>query len=82
VRFFGIPILLTYLVLRLSQCQSTSWPQSLLFGILYILSVPLFWSVRNIIRLRLQDREARRLGARPIPRIKGKWPGNIDVLVE
>ncbi|CEL62811.1 Cytochrome P450 52E2 OS=Candida apicola GN=CYP52E2 PE=3 SV=1 [Rhizoctonia solani AG-1 IB] len=82
VRFFGIPILLTYLVLRLSQCQSTSWPQSLLFGILYILSVPLFWSVRNIIRLRLQDREARRLGARPIPRIKGKWPGNIDVLVD
>ncbi|QRW11477.1 cytochrome P450 family protein [Ceratobasidium sp. AG-Ba] len=27
-------------------------------------------------------REARRLGARPIPRIQGKWPGNIDVLID
>ncbi|PCH34632.1 cytochrome P450 monooxygenase CYP63 [Wolfiporia cocos MD-104 SS10] len=27
----------------------------------------------------VQGREARRLGARPIPQVVGKWPGNIDV---
>jgi hypothetical protein len=30
----------------------------------------------------IQDREARRLGAKPIPRIVGKWPGNIDILLK
>ncbi|KDN35015.1 hypothetical protein RSAG8_11958, partial [Rhizoctonia solani AG-8 WAC10335] len=81
-RFIGVPFLLTYLGLRFSQVQSTSWLHSVLFGTLYVLSVPLFWSIRNVLHLHLQDREARRLGARPIPRIKGKWPGNIDVLVD
>jgi hypothetical protein len=28
-----------------------------------------------------QDSEARSRGARPIPRVVGKWPGNIDVLL-
>lgn len=26
------------------------------------------------------DREAKSLGAKPIPRVVGKWPGNIDIL--
>jgi hypothetical protein len=81
-RFIGLPALLVHLGLRFAKFQSTSWLHTILVGTLYVLSVPLFWSIRNCVRLRLQDREARRRGARPIPRIKGKWPGNIDVLVE
>lgn len=30
----------------------------------------------------VQAREARQLGARPIPRVVGKWPGNIDVMLK
>ncbi|KAG9087188.1 hypothetical protein FRC06_002688, partial [Ceratobasidium sp. 370] len=81
-RFIGLPVTLVYVGFGFSKFHSTSWLHTILVGILYIFSVPLFWSVRNVVRLRLQDREARRLGARPIPRIKGKWPGNIDVLVD
>lgn len=29
---------------------------------------------------RVEAGEARRLGARPIPRVVGKWPGNIDIV--
>jgi hypothetical protein len=28
-----------------------------------------------------QRREARSLGARPIPQVIGKWPGNLDILL-
>jgi len=81
-RFVGLPVLLTHLILRFAGFCSTSWLHTVAVGIVYITSVPLFWSVRNVVTMRLQDREARRLGARPIPRIKGKWPGNVDVLVD
>ncbi|KIK94607.1 hypothetical protein PAXRUDRAFT_438124 [Paxillus rubicundulus Ve08.2h10] len=30
----------------------------------------------------LHRREAKQLGARPIPRVVGKWPGNIDVMLK
>ncbi|KAH7912121.1 cytochrome P450 monooxygenase CYP63 [Hygrophoropsis aurantiaca] len=29
----------------------------------------------------IQSREAKQFGARPIPRVVGKWPGNIDVML-
>jgi len=29
-----------------------------------------------------QDREAISMGAKPIPRVIGKWPGNVDVLLK
>jgi hypothetical protein len=28
----------------------------------------------------VHSREMRRVGTRPIPRVVGKWPGNIDIL--
>ncbi|KAH8113061.1 cytochrome P450 monooxygenase CYP63 [Phellopilus nigrolimitatus] len=41
-----------------------------------------FWGfLRNVYYDSKQTQQARRLGARPIPRIKGKWPGNIDILL-
>lgn len=46
------------------------------------LSAIIFWGfLRNVhydYRVKL---DAKRLGAKPITRIKGKWPGNIDVLL-
>lgn len=44
-----------------------------------ILSIPLTISARSYISLWAQDSAARKLGATVIPRVKGKWPGNLDV---
>lgn len=42
----------------------------------------IFWGyVRNVHYDIKQAQEARQLGAKPVPRIKGKWPGNIDILM-
>lgn len=37
--------------------------------------------LRNVFSDFKQSREARRLGAKPIIKIRGKWPGNIDILL-
>lgn len=46
---------------------------------LYILSAPLAWSIRKTYELSSQASDAKRLGARQIPTVRGKWPGNIDI---
>lgn len=46
----------------------------------YFLAIMMAGSLRNAFYDIKQVQEAKRLGAKPIPRIKGKWPGNIDVL--
>ena len=47
----------------------------------YFGSIILWGCIRNVWYDLRQTREAARLGAKPVPRIKGKWPGNIDVLL-
>ena len=46
----------------------------------YFAALVLWGWIRNVYYDIHQAREAARLGAKPVPRIKGKWPGNIDVL--
>ena len=46
-----------------------------------VLAIVAWNSVRNIIYDIQQRRNARRLGAKQVPRIRGKWPGNIDILL-
>lgn len=46
----------------------------------YLLAIVLSGFLRNTFYDIKQAREARRLGAKPITRIRGKWPGNIDIL--
>jgi hypothetical protein len=46
-----------------------------------ILSIPLTISTRSFISLRSQDRTAKHLNAQEIPRVKGKWPGNLDIAI-
>ncbi|EIW77750.1 cytochrome P450 monooxygenase CYP63 [Coniophora puteana RWD-64-598 SS2] len=47
----------------------------------YLLSIVVAFFARVQYSELLQAREARQLGARPIPRVVGKWPGNIDVML-
>ncbi|CAE6503085.1 unnamed protein product [Rhizoctonia solani] len=76
-RFIGYPAFLLTAVLHLVPFTNSR----ILLGILYILAIPTFWGCRNVARDVMREREARRLGARIIPRVKGKWPGNIDIMV-
>ncbi|KAJ7689585.1 cytochrome P450 monooxygenase CYP63 [Mycena rosella] len=47
--------------------------------LLAMLSIPITISARSYLSLRAQDRAAKSLDAVVIPRVKGKWPGNLDV---
>lgn len=47
----------------------------------HIFAVILWGWIRNLNYDIRQAREAARLGTKPVPRIKGKWPGNVDVLL-
>ncbi|KAI0058906.1 cytochrome P450 monooxygenase CYP63 [Artomyces pyxidatus] len=51
-------------------------------ALLALLSIPATILVRSYCSLWAQDHEAARLGARPIPRVQGKWPGNFDVVLK
>jgi hypothetical protein len=71
------PPLLTCLALRFA-CRSLSfW----LYLPLAIISIPLTVVLRSHYTVWSQDREAARLGAQPIPRVCGRWPGNLDVVL-
>ncbi|CEL62808.1 Cytochrome P450 52A1 OS=Candida tropicalis GN=CYP52A1 PE=1 SV=3 [Rhizoctonia solani AG-1 IB] len=80
-RFIGYPAFALTAALRLAH--PARLPDSkFLLGALYVFAVPAFWGVRNVVRDALREREAKRLGARVIPRVKGKWPGNIDIMIK
>jgi hypothetical protein len=80
-RFIGYPAFALTAALRLAH--PARLPDSkFLLGALYIFAVPAFWGVRNVVRDALREREAKRLGARVIPRVKGNWPGNIDIMIK
>ncbi|KAH7332564.1 cytochrome P450 monooxygenase pc-3 [Rhizoctonia solani] len=80
-RFIGYPALVLTAALRLARPDRL--PNSrLLLGALYVLAVPAFWGFRNVVREGMRQREAKRLGARTVPKVKGKWPGNIDLMIK
>ncbi|KAH9921357.1 cytochrome P450 monooxygenase CYP63 [Fomitopsis serialis] len=47
----------------------------------YISSIPVWITVTSWYSVWKNDRRARQLGATPIPRAKGKWPGNLDIMM-
>jgi hypothetical protein len=76
-RTICLPVFVLYLVLSITQKHLgyLTIPAHVLFIV--------FWAcLKGALLKHIQDREARRLGAKPIPRIVGKWPGNIDILLK
>lgn len=53
---------------------------TLLLPLLDTIVVAVWVIMQDRSRTSRQNREARSLDARPIPRVIGNWPGNIDVL--
>jgi hypothetical protein len=72
-----VPPLVTYFALPLAWRSLSPW----LSFPLVLLSIPLTICLRSYYTLWVQDREAARLGAQPITRVRGRWPGNIDVVL-
>lgn len=71
-----LPPFVTFLLVRLYAGSS---PFISIASI--ISSIPLTLTIRSRYDLWAQERGAARMGARPIPRVQGKWPGNIDVMM-
>ncbi|KAI9454183.1 cytochrome P450 monooxygenase CYP63 [Russula earlei] len=71
-----LPPLLTFLVFSLCRSPSIWFSLPLVF-----LSIPISIGLRSQYTLWSQDREAARLGAHPITRVRGRWPGNLDIVL-
>lgn len=75
-RTIVVPIVSLFLVLSLTHVRLglLAFPAHLL-GIIS-------WAALRVTCSNLaQDREAKQLGCKQIPRVVGKWPGNIDILL-
>lgn len=73
----ALPCVILTLILSFLQCQ------------LGLLTVPAHFSsifawtiIRGAYTEYKQQREARLLGTRPIPQVVGRWPGNLDILLQ
>ena len=53
-----------------------------LLVVVSFLSVPFYGALRVFWTEMHHQREAAAMGAKLVPRAQGKWPGNIDVLIE
>jgi len=74
---FIVPPLLTTLALHLI-CRSIFLS---LYLPLVLLSIPIAIALRSQYTLWCHDREAASMGAKPITRVRGRWPGNLDVVL-
>lgn len=66
-----IPPLITTLLL---------WRTNLPRILFAFISIPLAITIRSRYSVWSQDKEAKRLNARVIPRVQGKLPGNLDIV--
>lgn len=71
-----LPLLLTHLIVR----QFNLHP--LIVFIYYLSSLPLLYILRTQWSVFQHDRAARRAGAMPIPRVRGRFPLNVDILLD
>jgi hypothetical protein len=80
--FFLPPLFMASLIQVSVFCQIYV-PRSFTISrtMLYIASVPLWFAIRIQMREWKHRRESERLGARMVPRLRGKWPTNIDILL-
>jgi hypothetical protein len=80
---FLFPPLLCSVLLRLLKATDlgVNLPRFLI-PLLYVASIPTCLSVRVHFERWQESRAARRMGAKLIPRLKGKWPGNLDILLK
>src|ERR1700761_8163573 len=78
VPVLGLPLCLP-LVLRSLGLLSATWWEMILLELMSVI----LWNTARVQWDNLrQQREAKRLGGRMVPRYKGRWPGNLDLLIK
>ncbi|KZS95287.1 cytochrome P450 monooxygenase CYP63 [Sistotremastrum niveocremeum HHB9708] len=75
---FVFPTVTVAFLARLLFHNTLSWPATIL---LQIASVPLWNTIRSTYSDFRHTQEAKRLGAVEPPKVVGKWPGNIDIML-
>lgn len=76
--FFGPPLALAHLTVTALRARAELHP--VVRAALYAIAVPLVAALRNLLSDYRDRREARKRGAKLVPRVKGRLPGNIDVM--
>ena len=76
LQVIGVPVCL--LSVFVSIFRYRLGPLSIPIHLAFIL---LLATLKGVYSETRQDSEALSLGARPIPRVVGKWPGNVDILL-
>jgi hypothetical protein len=74
-------LLLPILLLRLGLFWLKISTSSLYFAPLSVASILLWAAAKTCWNALGQHREIKALNARPIPRVVGRWPGNLDILL-
>ncbi|KAH7907492.1 cytochrome P450 [Hygrophoropsis aurantiaca] len=69
-----------FAVIRLSAFAGLGLPLWFVFALLGV-AVPLGFSIHIAFGEAVKRHKAASMGARMIPRVQGKWPGNLDVLI-
>lgn len=79
LRVFVVPCLLAQAVLALSIVPTVH--DAIKWLVVYPLSIALYWSVRNTLWTLHDTRDAARRGAHLIPKVHGRWPGGLDLML-
>ncbi|KAJ7187837.1 cytochrome P450 monooxygenase CYP63 [Mycena filopes] len=77
----GKALIIPPLVSLVLLCLVLGLPLGIRTAIVAALSIPLAISMRSSLTLWAHERAAKSLDATVIPRVKGKWPGNLDVAI-
>lgn len=77
IRIVVVPATALYVLTRITEVRLGLWAVPTYFAFIFT------WAYARLqFADRMQQRDARRMGARPIPRVRGKWPGNADVYLQ
>jgi hypothetical protein len=60
-------------------CLVLGFPLDIFTAAASVLAIPLTISARSSIALWTHEKAAKTLNASVVPRVKGRWPGNLDV---
>jgi len=78
---FVLPPLLAHGLLRLYSTQLSVAIPTFVYASVWFFTLPIYWKARSKFIRIVHAREARKLGVEVLPEIHGKWPGNLDILI-
>jgi hypothetical protein len=77
----GRPLFLAALISKLIALVSIGFP-TYAYTLLYILAIPVYWTIHNQINVLTKRRKAASMGAVLPPEVNGKWLGNFDLMLK